>query len=115
MAAREDRVEPLANPTRPYWENAMSRAKLSALVAAALLILAAAGPVAGTHGGPHEQRLPDAACNEGTLAARAEAPGAPAEDPRRRIPHRHTLIIDGQTESGCYHYNDQFPPAQVIS
>jgi len=74
----------------------------------------AAGPAAASHGGPHEQRLPDAACNDGTAAARAGAPGAPTEDPRRRIPHRHTLMIGGQLESGCYHFNEQFPEAIVI-
>ena len=80
-----------------------------------LLSVGAVTPVAGSHGGPHEQRLPDAACNDGTAAARAGAPGAPTEDPRRRIPHRHTLIIGGQLESGCYHFNEQFPEAIVIS
>ena len=79
-----------------------------------LLSLVAAGPAAASHGGPHEQRLPDAACNDGTAAARAGAPGAPTEDPRRRIPHRHTLMIGGQLESGCYHFNEQFPEAIVI-
>jgi len=80
-----------------------------------LLSVGAVTPVVASHGGPHEQRLPDAACNDGTAAARAGAPGAPTEDPRRRIPHRHTLIIGGQQESGCYHFNEQFPEAIVIS
>ena len=93
----------------------MRRVKLVSLIAAALLTVGVVGPVAATHGSPHEQRLPDSACNQGTMAARAGAPGAPTEDPRRRIPHRHVLIIDGQMESGCYHFNEQFPPAQVIS
>jgi len=91
------------------------RVRFSALSASlTLLSLVAAGPVAAAHGGPHEQRLPDAACNEGTAQARAGAPGAPSENPRRRIPHRHTLIINGQVESGCYHFNEQFPEAIVI-
>jgi hypothetical protein len=93
----------------------MRRVKLVSLIATLLLTIGVVGPVAATHGGPHEQRLPDNACNDGTTAARAGAPGAPTENPRRRIPHRHTLIIGGQLESGCYHFNDQFPPAQIIS
>ena len=93
----------------------MRRVRLFVLVATVLLTLGAVGPVAAGHGGPHEQRLPDAACNDGTTAARAGAPGAPFEDPRRRIPHPHTLIIGGQTESGCYHFNEQFPAAIVLS
>ena len=93
----------------------MSRMRLSIVIATLLLTLAAAGPAAAGHGGPHEQRLPDEACNQGTTAARAGAPGAPSEDPRRRIPHQHTLIIEGQLESGCYHFNEQFPPAIVLS
>ena len=93
----------------------MRRVMVFVAIVTVLLIFGAVGPVAAGHGGPHEQRLPDQACNEGTAAARAGAPGAPTEDPRRRIPHRHTLIIDGQTESGCYHFNEQFPPAQILS
>jgi hypothetical protein len=93
----------------------MRRVRLLVVVATLLASLAAVGPVAAGHGGPHEQRLPDEACNEGTLSARAGAPGAPFEDPRRRIPHPHTLIIEGQQESGCYHFNEQFPEAIVLS
>lgn len=93
----------------------MRRIRWFVVLGAVLATLAMGGPVAAGHGGPHEQRLPDEACNQGTAAARAGAPGAPTEDPRRRIPHQHVLIIDGQLESGCYHYNDQFPEAIVIS
>ncbi len=93
----------------------MKRVRLLVLSAAlAVLSITVVSPVAASHGGPHEQRLPDAACNEGTARARAGAPGAPTEDPRRRIPHRHTLIIGGQLESGCYHFNEQFPEAIVV-
>jgi len=91
----------------------LSRA-LRPVVLAAALTMALASQVAAGHGGPHEQRLPDAACNEGTAGARAGAPGAPTENPRRRIPHRHNLIIEGQQESGCYHFNEQFPEAIVL-
>jgi len=94
----------------------MKLARLVVLIGTLVLLsIGTIGPVAASHGGPHEQRLPDAACNEGTARARASAPGAPFEDPRRRIPHQHTLIIDGQQESGCYHFNEQFPEAIVIS
>lgn len=94
----------------------MKLARLVVLTATLVLLsVGAVTPVAASHGGPHEQRLPDAACNEGTASARAGAPGAPFEDPRRRIPHRHTLIIGGQVESGCYHFNEQFPEAIVLS
>jgi hypothetical protein len=85
------------------------------VLASAALSLTLASHAAAGHGGPHEQPLPDAACNAGTLQARAGAPGAPTEDPRRRIPHRHTLNVGGQLVMGCYHYNDQFPPAVVVS
>lgn len=90
---------------------------LFVLIATVVLTLGAVGPVAAGHGGAHEQRLPDAACNDGTTAARAGAPGAPAEDPRRRIPHMHTLVFEGQTqqETGCFHFNEQFPAAVIIS
>ncbi len=113
--AAGDRAEPLANPTRLASRGAKMGRKLIVVLASLLVSLAAAGPVAGDHGGPHEQRLPDAACNDGTAMARAGAPGAPTEDPRRRIPHEHTLIIEGQQESGCYHFNEQFPPAEILS
>lgn len=96
-------------------ERKMKRKSLFVLMATGLLTVVVVTPAAATHGGPHEQRLPDAACNEGTLSARAGAPGAPFEDPRRRIPHWHTLIIEGQQESGCYHFNEQFPEAIVLS
>jgi len=92
----------------------VSRA-IRALVLSAALTLALASQVAADHGGPHEQPLPDAACNDATLQARAGAPGAPTEDPRRRIPHRHVLNVGGQLVEGCFHYNDQFPPAIVVS
>jgi len=93
----------------------MRRVRWLVVAFSILTALALASPVAAGHGGPHEQRLPDQACNEGTAMARAGAPGAPFEDPRRRIPHEHTLIIDGQQESGCYHFNEQFPEAIVLS
>lgn len=94
----------------------MKRTRLFILIATPVLLsVGVVTPVAAGHGGPHEQKLPDAACNVGTAQARAGAPGLPFEDPRRRIPHRHTLIIDGQQESGCYHFNEQFPEAIVIS
>lgn len=96
----------------------MKRVKWFVLLATVILALGAVAPVAASHPtGPHEQQLPDAACNQGTAAARAGAPGAPTEDPRRRIPHMHTLVYDGQTQpvTGCFHFNEQFPGATIIS
>jgi hypothetical protein len=95
----------------------MRRMRWLVLIGTAILTFGAVAPVAADHPGPHEQQLPDAACNVGTAAARAGAPGLPFEDPRRRIPHMPILILEGQTEqlTGCFHFNEQFPAVEIIS
>jgi hypothetical protein len=87
----------------------MRRVKLFVLIVSVLMSLAVAGPVAGGHGGPHEQPLPAAACNAGTAQARTLVPGPLTAQPGRRIPHIHHLV--GEPAPGCYHFNEQFPPA----
>jgi hypothetical protein len=55
---------------------------------------AAAGP----------QSLPDAACNQGTVNARAQAPS----DAAHHIPGLHDFDSDGVF--ACYHRNPTYPP-----
>ncbi|MDP9369097.1 MAG: hypothetical protein M3Q03_12610 [Chloroflexota bacterium] len=62
-----------------------------AIVAVAALTLPAGTVLADT------QRLPDAACNEGTLGTGKRGP----------VPHRHDFDRDG--EFGCYHRNPALP------
>lgn len=61
-------------------------------VFAAMVLAAGAGATAGP------QRMPDAACNQGTQNARNVGPGV-----NERIPHQHDFDADGTF--GCYHFN----------
>jgi len=62
-----------------------------AVVAVAAIAFPAGGALADT------QRLPDAACNAGTLGT----------DKRGPVPHLHDF--DGDGEFGCYHRNPALP------
>ncbi len=71
--------------------------KFAITAAASVLLSLAISAPASAHG---PQRLPDAACNDGTSGARTV--GSPAYE---RIPHTHTQSATFTRPTGCYHLN----------